>query len=211
MRIIENIYKCAVCNKEAKYNDVLSWHNFGYGDMDGKPKNDSIIGFNIKECPHCHYVSFDITEPIVHKYCNNLKDWQKSKILEEMQKIKNDRLRKIVGVARQYEENQQYFLAYKTFINASWVCDNEEDESYYRQVGLKILFDNVLKRVPDEILIICDLLRMDGHFEDALEFLDLCDGIFDDETENEFKIHKALIQMAKNKDNKRHSLEEIIK
>ena len=61
MRIIENIYKCAVCNKEAKYNDVLSWHNFGYGDMDGKPKNDSIIGFNIKECPHCHYVSFDIT------------------------------------------------------------------------------------------------------------------------------------------------------
>lgn len=36
------------------------------------------IGLDIKECPECHYASYNITNPIEERFSNNLELWNTS-------------------------------------------------------------------------------------------------------------------------------------
>ncbi len=207
MKIIQNIYECAVCHHKSTYDDILSYARLGYPDFDGKPKDASLISLGIKECPHCHYANYDITKTISPLFMNNLELWQKDKKAQELLKIQNNDLRKILLIAWQYQEEKNYYNAYQMYLKASWVCDNKDDEKAYRYEALRIFDEHILKNLSTEIIRFSETLRLEGYFKDARDVLDCFENIFD---EKEKEVCEKIKKYITSQDTKRHNLEEIL-
>lgn len=89
----------------------------GYSDFDMKPVGSMMgIGANIMECPNCHYSSYQINTTIESRFTNNFKLWNELSEFQEIIKKYSGALRKILLVAKQYENNMDYSNAYKSYI-----------------------------------------------------------------------------------------------
>ncbi len=114
MKVQKKIYKCAVCGTENEYLDYMSNFVKGYSDFDMKPVGSMMgIGANIMECPNCHYSSYQINTTIELRFTNNFKLWNELSEFQEIIKKYSGALRKILLVAKQYENNMDYSNAYK--------------------------------------------------------------------------------------------------
>lgn len=209
MKVQKSLYKCGVCSIENEYLDYMSNFVRGYSDFDMKPVGSMMkIGANIMECPNCHYANYKIDITIESRLANNLELWN---TLSEFQKIiKNysGALRKILLVAKQYENNMDYLNAYKTYIMASWVS-NDKNASNFRVKACQLFVDKILPNYNNNLLQIVDILRMEGSFDNAIKLIGAVKGITDESDENLLKIIDAEIEFIKNKDLKRHNLSEI--
>lgn len=209
MKVQKSLYKCGVCSIENEYLDYMSNFVRGYSDFDMKPVGSMMkIGANIMECPNCHYANYKIDTTIESRLANNLELWN---TLSEFQKIiKNysGALRKILLVAKQYENNMDYLNAYKTYIMASWVS-NDKNASNFRVKACQLFVDKILPNYNNNLLQIVDILRMEGSFDNAIKLIGAVKGITDESDENLLKIIDAEIEFIKNKDLKRHNLSEI--
>ena len=143
MKVQKKIYKCAVCGTENEYLDYMSNFVKGYSDFDMKPVGSMMgIGANIMECPNCHYSSYQINTTIESRFTNNFKLWNELSEFQEIIKKYSGALRKILLVAKQYENNMDYSNAYKSYIMASWVC-NEKNASDFRIKACQIFAEKV--------------------------------------------------------------------
>lgn len=209
MKVQKKIYKCAVCGTENEYLDYMSNFVKGYSDFDMKQVGSMIgIGANIMECPNCHYSSYQINTTIESRFTNNLKLWNELSEFQEIIKKYSGALRKILLVAKQYENNMDYSNAYKSYIMASWVC-NEKNASDFRTKACQIFAEKVLPYYNSNLLQIVDILRMEGDFDDALKVIGSIEQITDEFDDKLLKIINAEKNFIQNKDISRHNLGEI--
>lgn len=209
MKIIKNIYKCGVCGVENEYIDYLSNFVNGYSDFDMKPVGSMMeIGANIMECPNCHYANYKIYNTIESRFANNLDLWNRSSNFQEIIKNYSGNLRKILLVAKQYENNMNYSDAYKLYIMASWVSD-DKNASRFRIEACQLFADKVLPNYKNNLLQIIDILRMESSFDDAIKVINSVKELANESDEKFLKIIDAEIKFIKNKDSKRHNLSEI--
>lgn len=191
MKVQKKIYKCAVCGTENEYLDYMSNFVKGYSDFDMKPVGSMIgIGANIMECPNCHYSSYQINTTIESRFTNNLKLWNELSEFQEIIKKYSGALRKILLVAKQYENNMDYSNAYKSYIMASWVC-NEKNASDFRTKACQIFAEKVLPYYNSNLIQIVDILRMEGDFDDALKVIGSIEQITDEFDDKLLKIINA--------------------
>lgn len=209
MKVKKKIYKCAVCGTENEYLDYMSNFVKGYSDFDMKPVGSMMgIGANIMECPNCHYSSYQINTTIESRFTNNFKLWNELSEFQEIIKKYSGALRKILLVAKQYENNMDYSNAYKSYIMASWVC-NEKNASDFRIKACQIFAEKVLPYYNSNLLQIVDILRMEGDFDDALKVVGSIEQITDEFDDKLLKIINAEKKFIQNKDISRHNLGEI--
>ena len=209
MKVQKKIYKCAVCGTENEYLDYMSNFVKGYSDFDMKPVGSMMgIGANIMECPNCHYSSYQINTTIESRFTNNFKLWNELSEFQEIIKEYSGALRKILLVAKQYENNMDYSNAYKSYIMASWVC-NEKNASDFRIKACQIFAEKVLPYYNSNLLQIVDILRMEGDFDDALKVIGSIEQITDEFDDKLLKIINVEKNFIQNKDISRHNLGEI--
>lgn len=209
MKVQKKIYKCAVCGTENEYLDYMSNFVKGYSDFDMKPVGSMMgIGANIMECPNCHYSSYQINTTIESRFTNNFKLWNELSEFQEIIKEYSGALRKILLVAKQYENNMDYSNAYKSYIMASWVC-NEKNASDFRIKACQIFAEKVLPYYNSNLLQIVDILRMEGDFDDALKVIGSIEQITDEFDDKLLKIINVEKNFIQNKDISRHNLREI--
>lgn len=208
MKAERKMLKCAVCNRESEQMLYMSDFIRGYPDFDGKPVGSRLgVGGNIMECPYCHYANYNITETIESRLFNNLDLWNSS-----FQSIINNYsgpLRKILLVAKQYENHMKYKEAYRTYTLASWASETEEQEKEFRCKALDIFFKKVIQNYRDDLLQITDMVRMEGKFDLALELNEVVDKITYKSEEKVLKTIDAEKNLIENKDSKRHNLKEV--
>lgn len=210
MKVQKNIYKCAVCGTENEYLNYMSNFVKGYSDFDMKPVGSMMgIGANIMECPNCHYSSYQINTTIEPRFTNNLKLWNELSEFQEIIKNYSGDLRKILLVAKQYENNMDYSNAYKSYIMASWVCD-EKNASDFRIKACQMFAEKILPNYNNNLLQIVDMLRMEGNFDDALKVISSIEQITDESDDKLLKIINAEKDFIQNKDTNRHNLGEIL-
>ena len=117
-------------------------------------------------------------------------------------------MRKILLVAKQYENNMEYFNAYKSYIMASWVCD-EKNASDFRIKACQMFAEKTLPNYNDNLLQFADMLRMEGDFNNAIKVIDAVKGLTDESDDKLLKIINAEKDFIQNKDKSRHNLGEI--
>ncbi len=211
MKVVKNTYKCGVCGKENEYTDILSNFISGYNDFDMKPVGSMMeIGDNIKECPDCHYASYNITDPIEKRFSNNLELWNNSTEFQEIIKKYDGNLRKVFLVANQYKNNMDYENLCKSYIMLSWICDEGEAKEF-RIKACEIFIKKMLPKFRDNFLQIADLLRMIDEFEDSNIILDSMKLITHSSEESILKIIDAEKKYISENDSSRHNLGEIFK
>ena len=209
MKIIEKEYKCAVCGEVNKYNVVLSYSTRNYLDFDMKPTESMVgIGEEIMECPNCHYANYNIDTAIEQRFSNNLELWNKAGEFQEIISNYSGSLRKILLVAHQYDNNQDYKNLYKTLIKASWICEDER-ASEFRNMACEVFLYKVLNVYRDEFLQITDLLRMNNEFDMAEELLIITRDITEETDQNVLHIINAEEKFIKENDVSRHNLSEV--
>lgn len=209
MKVQKNIYKCAVCGTENEYLDYMSNFVKGYSDFDMKPVGSMMgIGANIMECPNCHYSNYKINNTIEPRLANNLELWNELSEFQEIIKNYSGDLRKILLVAKQYENNMDYSNAYKSYIMASWACD-EKNASDFRIKACQMFAEKILPNYNNNLLQIVDMLRMEGNFDDALKVISSIEQITDESDDKLLKIINAEKDFIQNKDTNRHNLGEI--
>ena len=207
MKVQKNIYKCAVCGTENEFLDYMSNFVKGYSDFDMKPVGSMMgIGANIMECPNCHYSNYKINNTIEPRLNDNLELWNRD--FQEIIKKYSGVLRKILLVAKQYENNMEYFNAYKSYIMASWVCD-EKNASDFRIKACQMFAEKTLPNYNDNLLQFADMLRMEGDFNNAIKVIDAVKGLTDESDDKLLKIINAEKDFIQNKDKSRHNLGEI--
>ncbi len=211
MKVKKILYKCGVCGVENEYLDYMSNFINGYSDFDMKPVGSMMsIGANIMECPNCHYANYRIYNTIESRLANNLELWNKSKDFQEIIKNYSGSLRKILLVAKQYENNADYFNAYKSYIMASWVVDDKK-ASDFRVKACQLFTDKILPNYTNNLLQIADILRMEEEFEKSTKIVNSVKGLIDEKEKKLLKIINTETDFIKNNDSKRHNLGEIFK
>jgi len=70
MQVYEVIVKCACCGNKSTQKVIKNCTAKGFMDLDSRPPEErrSALGYEVQECPECHYCSEDISIPI--KNCN---------------------------------------------------------------------------------------------------------------------------------------------
>ncbi|MBQ9298348.1 MAG: hypothetical protein IJ223_04905 [Clostridia bacterium] len=209
MTFKERFYKCGVCGVENKYIVYTSDFISGYSDFDMKPVGSIIgLGASIMECPNCHYANYDIRTTIVSELSNNLKLWNSLSEFQNIIKKYSGTLRKILLVAKQYENNMDYLNAYKTYIMASWVSDDKKTNKF-RKKAYQIFTEKILPNYNNNLIQIGDILRMEGNFKNAIKIINAVRELTDKSDHNILKVLDAEIKFIENKDKKRHNLGEI--
>ena len=210
MKILKNRYRCAVCGAENEYLDYMSNFVSGYSDFDMKPVGSMMgIGGNIMECPNCHYANYRIDTTIEKRLLNRLELWNSEEEFQEIIKKYENPLRKILIVAKQYENSMDYSRAYNTYIMASWVSEGEE-ASAFRRKACEIFASEVLPKYNDDLLQIADILRMEEDFPNAKCIMNAVKELVDESDDRMKKIIEGEISFIENKDAKRHNLSEVL-
>ena len=62
-KIVPKQIPCAICGTVSKQMIVYSIYYFNPPDLDGYNHNNPNY-LRLQECPHCHYVSADISKPL---------------------------------------------------------------------------------------------------------------------------------------------------
>ncbi len=207
MKIQKKLFKCGVCGTENEYLDYMSNFVKGYSDFDMKPVGSMMgIGANIMECPNCHYSNYEINSTIESRLANNLELWNRD--FQEIIKKYSGALRKILLVAKQYENNMDYFNAYKSYIMAAWVSD-EKDASNFRKKACQMFADKTLPNYNNNLLQFADMLRMEGDFDNAIKVIDAVKELTDESDDEFIKIINAERGFIQKKDINRHNLSEV--
>lgn len=209
MKVLKNKYKCAVCGVENEYLDYMSNFVSGYSDFDLKPVGSRMgIGSNIMECPNCHYANYRIDTAIERRFLNRLELWNSSEEFQDIIKKYENPLRKILIVAKQYENNMDYSKAYNAYIMASWVCE-EKEASAFRRKACEIFISKVLSKYNEDLLQIADILRMEKDFINAKCITNAVKELADESDDRIKKVIEGEINFIESKDANRHNLSEV--
>ena len=199
--------KCAYCGSESEQTILLSMNETGYPTLDCRPQRmgEDPIYVIIDKCPYCKYTAFDISGEIPGLDSELLKSKEFKDIVEKFEKQ---------GVAGNYliyaylnESVEDYNAAAINYLHAAWIFDDSRNIQYALKARQKAA-SSFLKLEDGELSVTnlfqtLDLLRRTKQFDEALEFLEPLEEVFNDRD-----IFHALVlfqkELIKNKDSEEY-------
>jgi hypothetical protein len=178
MTTMDNIkVNCCVCDTESIHISVGSTNAFGYPDLDSRPPEmeRSTIYYLIQRCPSCGYCASDLSACL-----DNAEALVKSKIYQDI--LDTPSIPKgaasYLASSYIYEQLRQYSESAWMAINASWVCDDENDAHAAKkcreraieliEIGqAMLLFQHLSEQTGASEAITIDLMRRVSRFQDA--------------------------------------------
>ncbi len=199
--INQEFCKCAVCGKKSGYTVLCSTNSFGSPDLDLRPpqmKRGTMMWW-VHECPHCGYVSSDVTDETSvtkdflqtpkYKTCDGITF--KSRLSTMFYK------QHLINLCDNKKRSAFYALLY-----AAWSCDDDldtENAVYCRRLALPVLTE-IIDQDPDDkeglMLMKADIMRRAALFDDLID--QYSSVSFSDDMLN--KILSFQLSLAKEKD-----------
>ena len=169
--------QCIVCGKLSFHKECWTVSSYGWSDLDMRPSESmrSILHTYIQTCPRCGYCAPRISKPI-EKASEVIKSniYKKQLNSSEFPKLANAFL-----CSSLIQENANKFgSAGWSSIYAAWVCDDEGlagGAKTCRERAIAILqrsranTQKFTAKSGDEEIILVDLLRRSGRFDEALK------------------------------------------
>ncbi len=173
MKIEKVSLKCAVCGQESVQDVYYSTNTIGAERHLDLRCDFGSVNIPIQECPFCHYCDFDISEQSAVD-----EEFIKSQPYQEVLNSQvSDSVKKYLLSAMINERAGKQKSAALMYLGASWTFEDAEDEEntkLYRKKALNLLIDIAFRDEDGDILLQCvDLLRKNGEFEKAQEYLDM--------------------------------------
>ncbi len=202
--------KCMCCGKIYKADMLKGYSVFGNDevDLDTNPHNPALYN-RVLLCPHCGYATAEPYTMISREVKLLIKEDNYKEILKSKQY--DDVCKKLllagflaVKIKNVKEAAYNYLLSY-------WYM-KEHDISGYEKARRKSIknFERYLIKNPDfeMAMILIDLLRQEGLFDEATETLLSLDGYI---TDNDIlkKISKYEKELISRRDSESHKLEEV--
>jgi len=168
---------CCVCDTESIHISVGSTNAFGYPDLDTRPPEmeRSTIVYLIQRCPSCGYCASDLSECLGDtEVLVNSKNYQDILGTPSIPKEAASYL----ASSYIYEQLREYSQSAWGAINASWICDDENDALAAKkcreraiemiEIGQALLlFQNLSDQAGASEAITIDLMRRVSRFQDA--------------------------------------------
>lgn len=207
--------KCAICGEESMQTVTLSSgmlgvrmltqldlrvvsERRGLGDFMG-------LGDRVQECPHCHYVNYDIRK----KLGITAEDLKSEKYQEVVNSEIDEVAKKFILNAILLDMLKQEKKAGMMYHHASWVFDDlndSENADKYRKEACERILKVALEEDDGDTALQCvDLLRRNGEFSRATELLKKIGVANIEEIDKVIAYEKELI---KNEDRSIHYVEE---
>lgn len=165
---------CAVCGHTFKGQILSSTNTLGPPDLDLRPAEmaRSTLGKEITICPKCHYVSYDIEEPVsedIKTLVLSDSDFRTKYGFLSVQVYLN--LMRIAVLEGSIHE------AFWAYLKAAWINEGRDrlQPSPIRQDVLQFFLEHEDELEFDNDTRLCmkaDLLRRTGHFKEVIELAD---------------------------------------
>jgi hypothetical protein len=116
--------KCAHCGAETACDVLNSTNQFGSADLDLRPPEmaRSTMGTWLQQCPHCHFVNTDLSEPIPD--IGHL--LQSAAIQRIMTDAATPPLAKKFACFAELQRGRDAYESGEAALRAAWVCDDAE-------------------------------------------------------------------------------------
>ena len=196
---------CPMCGNEVKIDKIISTSQFGF-DLDLRPNGParSLIGVRIHWCNKCNYVFYSYQASKKEKLINGiLESKEYLKILEDEKYPMLTRF--YLARAYLYLRKSDSLNASKEYLNAAWTLDDCHIDSVdIRKKVIKYMKNHYSK---ENVLVILDLLRRTGEFDNAKAFAEEYRHIFTN------SLHRRIVdyqlELISKKDIFAHSVNEI--
>ncbi len=207
MRIIEKKIVCAYCGKESTQKVLLSYSSFGPMDLDTRPAPNGrrVLPYKVQECPHCHYCNSNIENKKIVPI--SLDDNYSSIVADESI---DDVPKKYYLLGYLQSQNSEHYKAGMSYLNAAWFYDdlkNDEQATFFRKKAAQELSQHALKKDDgDAALILLDIFRRIGEFEEAKGLIEWLGETGEKELDRIIQFQKNLIERT---DTKAHNMSEV--
>lgn len=198
---------CAHCGKESEQSVVYSSSSFGSMDLDTRPPMSKMtLQYEVQECPHCHFCNSTIEDATCIP---------KSFSLEYKSLLKNNAVSKIAKkfllAALLKVEIGDNLRAGENYLKAAWVFDDEKNYEAAlsaRKEAARYFRKHIDATDDGDVaIILVDVLRRAGDFNDAIELISLIGDTEDELLNNILVFEKSLINK---KDISCHNMGEIV-
>lgn len=205
--------KCSVCNHSKEFLELASTNTKGLPDLDTRPHMARKISEWVERCPSCGYCASNIELSLEKP------DILKSEAYRLQLKNKDfpELCNSFLCWSIIYENMGDFTKAGGVSIFGAWAADdnkNDKAAKYCRKKAISLLKqagekgENLSDKDGEEKLILSDLLRRIGEFEEALKtYNDAIKKINDKKMRNLLEFELKLI---KNKDQSCHKTSEVI-
>lgn len=200
--------QCIVCNQISEHGAVGSTSTFGAMDLDTRPPALArhTMGQWIQICPHCGYVSDDLSrETNIHPEMV-FDESYKTTDGHELPTLAAAFYRHAM-IAKAEQNAEKEFFAY---LHAAWACDDKKDAenaTMCRQASLRVLDEHpagtVLPNDGTHDIVRADLLRRTGKFDAVTQYKGK-------RTEDAFLYHilQYQVKLAQQQDDQCHTVDE---
>ncbi len=208
---------CCICGTEGIHLSVGSTNALGYPDLDTRPPEmeRSTVYYTIQRCLSCGYCSADLSTSV-----DNLGLLVKSKKYQDI--LFNSEVPDAAAsfLASSYisELSREYSEAAWLTIQASWICDDENDAPAAKncreraiemiEIG-EALSQYLSEQAGASEAITIDIMRRAGHFQDATKLAAQTKA--GDIEEMIKKIISYEIGLIHNQDIKAHTIDEVMR
>ena len=162
---------CTVCGNTFEGRILTSTNTMGPPDLDLRPAEmaRSTLSMEITVCPCCHYVAYDIAEPISKDTKNFV--LSDAEFQTEYRAYSVQAYRNLMRIAVLEERFHDAFWAY---LKAAWIEEGMDrlQPSPIRQEVLQFFMEHEKELEFDDDTRLCmkaDLLRRTGHFKEVIE------------------------------------------
>lgn len=211
--------KCALCGEISKHIELTSTNTFGPSDLDTRPPEmkRSTIQWWIERCPSCGYCA-----PYISEQLTEAPEVIKSKSYQEQ--LKNPNFPELVNSFLCWslikEKCNDFVDAGWSAVHAAWGCDDERRDESAQECRKKAITlfqkakereQSFMRNKTDEKVLLVDLFRRSGQFEEALKICD--DELKEESKESVSKLLQLIFQFQKtlisNSDTGCHNMGEV--
>ena len=214
--LLHESIKCFVCKQKSDQRLIGSTNTHGSMDTDTRPPEmeRSTMPFWVQKCTNCGYCSLDLSNKIDGAK-KNIKQDEYISILNN--KAYPELARQFLCNAYLLKESKEFRRAGYGYLNAAWVCDDENmkpESIFCRKQALKMFDLNIVNNkelsnddICSERLLMTDIARRAEMFEQA--YYHKVDGY--DKTEDNvlIKIFDFQEKLIEKKDSDCHNVEEV--
>lgn len=197
---------CAHCGKESEQTTIYSSSSFGNMDLDTRPPmSDMTLQYEVQECPHCHFCNNTIADAtnIPESFSPEYDALSKDNVISKAAK-------KFLLAAMLRSQLGDNLKAGEYYLKAAWIFDDENAQGAAtdaRKNAAKYFRKHVDATDDGDVAImLVDVLRRAGDFNDAADLINLIGDTEDDLLNNVLAFEKSLI--SKN-DTSCHNMGEI--
>ena len=214
--LLHESIKCSVCKQKSDQSVIGSTNTFGSMDTDTRPPEmeRGTMPYWVQECPNCGYCSSDLSDKIDGAN-RNIKGEEYVRILKG--KSYPILARQFLCNAYLFKKSEQFGNSGHRYLNAAWVCDDEnmKPESIICRKEALTMYELYIENnkslsnndISSQKLLMTDIARRAEMFEEAYNHK--VDGY--DKTSDDYliKIFDFQGKLIKEKDSHCHKLEEV--